>query len=199
MTPWRTKGQRRNTLLIWCLCLSSVLPLLFQNKLGSAGISNESVGAITAVMSSDRTAWPLLLTPCGHDVNTRNGPRHYTDEREIKRAINSKLDNDYINSHWAESLDAVPVANGKLVHVHHVCVKGGDNGLVVPHLGGLSKAIGYMDRRYFPESSYPTAFREFTFEELLGLFGTTAEKNKYNVKHVNAILVRRLSGSSVYV
>jgi hypothetical protein len=132
-------------------------------------------------------------------VNKSNGPRHYTDDLEIKRAINSTLDNDYINSHWAESLDAVPVANGKLVHVHHVCVKGGDNGLVVPHLGGLLKAIGYMDRRYFPESSYPTAFREFTFEELLGLFGTTADKKKYNVKHVNALLVRRFPDSSVNV
>jgi hypothetical protein len=64
--------------------------------------------------------------------------------------------------------------------------------LVVPHLGGLLKAVGYMDRRYFPKSVYPSSFREFTFDELLALFGTAADRGKHNVTHVNATLARRL-------
>jgi hypothetical protein len=158
---------------------------------GLAGIQ-KTIFTYGAVAWTNRPAWASSSVPCGHRIYENEGLTNNGHYRKVRRPRNLTLESDYINGHWAESLSAVPVANGKLVHVHHVCVKGGDGGLVVPHLGGLLKAIGYMDRRYFPESAYPTAFREFTFEELLGLFGTTADQRKHNVKHIKAILVRRL-------
>jgi hypothetical protein len=165
---------------------------LLQKRIGLRGISDESTAADAAI------TWPFSLPPCGHNVDKNKGPIDSSGDLEMKRTINAALDNDYINSHWAEPLDVVPISHGKLIRVHNACVKGGDKGLVVPHLGGLFKAFGYMDRKYFPESSHPIAFREFTFQELLGLFGTTAEREKHNVKHVNATLVRSLSASSLY-
>ena len=182
---------RRKTVLLSYLLLLSVVSIIFQRRHGLAGIQ-KTTATYSTVAWANRTAWPPSSIPCGHRIDENEEPINNGHYRKVERSRKFTVESDYINGHWAELLSAAPVANGKLVHVHHVCVKGGDKGLVVPHLGGLLKAIGYMDRRYFPESVYPTAFREFTFEELLGLFGTTAEKGKHKVEHINATLVRRL-------
>jgi len=56
------------------------------------------------------------------------------------------------------------VAKGRLLHVHHACVHGGHNGLVVPHLGGVLSALAqdedenaFSRPEYYPGSSLPVA------------------------------------------
>lgn len=189
MNRWKISNLRWKFVSVWCLFASSII--LLPKKIGLQDIS---IGS-TAVDAA--TTWPFSIAPCGHDVDKDKGSIDNSGDLEMKRTMTAKLDNHYINNHWAESLDVVPIAHGKLIHVHNACIKGGDNGLVVPHLGGLFKAFG-MDRKYFPGSSHPIAFREFTYQELLGLFGTTADREKHNVKYVNATLVSRLSASTVH-
>lgn len=78
------------------------------------------------------------------------------------------------------------VAKGRLFHVHHACVHGGHNGLVVPHLGGVLAAMAqdedenaFFRPDYYPDSTSPVAFRMFTFEEAIGLFGTSHLQYRY--------------------
>lgn len=181
-----------------------MVSFLIETRLGFVGLLKESTIRNTADALPDRIAWVHSAHPCGHGADKNEWQNEITADLEMQRARNFTLDNftldnDYLAHHWAESLDAVPVANGRLIHVHHVCVKGGNNGLVVPHFGGLINAMGYMDRAYFPKSAWPVAFREFTFEELLALFGTTGDREKHSVKHVNATLVRNVMVQSPYV
>ena len=84
----------------------------------------------------------------------------------------------FLQDHYVQQSPLI--AKGRLLHVHHACVHGGHNGLVVPHLGGMLSALAqdedenaFFRPEYYPGSNLPVAFRMFTSEEAIGLFGTS--------------------------
>ena len=64
----------------------------------------------------------------------------------------------YSTGHWMEMVKQVPIRGSQLVHLHHVCVEGGEKGLALPHLRSYEE-LGASLKTYQPGSHKPAAFR----------------------------------------
>lgn len=56
------------------------------------------------------------------------------NEAEAPVATNAS----FLSHHWVCVIRDVPLhEKSQMLHVHHVCIKGGQSGLAVPHVGGV--------------------------------------------------------------
>lgn len=97
---------------------------------------------------------------------------------DINTKDNIAADAKILTDHWIRLVNNISLHKSFMLHVHHVCIEGGRSGLVVPHLESVLQILGPNDR-YLPNSTYPAAFRTFTDEEVLFLFGNDNYRPKW--------------------
>jgi len=116
---------------------------------------------------------------------------------DIESSWDGSLDTKFFLGHQVKRIEQMSFNNeNTLWHIHHACLKGGEAGLVVPHLGGvLGAAANPFIPGHFPGGSSPTAFRMFTFEEAVGLFGTGHERHRFHTSPIKAETVSQWVGS----
>jgi len=59
----------------------------------------------------------------------------------------------------------VRIVEGTLIHVHKVCLQGGQDGLVVSHIDEAERVLRKKFPQYLPNASWPLPFRQFTRNE----------------------------------
>lgn len=87
-------------------------------------------------------------------------------------------------------VNAIDLAGFGLQHLHNVCLQGGENGLVVPHLADSFRSGGAFDREtYSQENLRPAGYRTYRFEETIALFGTAEHRRRYNITSLGGTIV----------
>jgi hypothetical protein len=64
----------------------------------------------------------------------------------------------------------VRIVDNTLIHVHKVCLQGGQDGLVVPYIDEAERVLRKKFPQYLPNASWPLPFRQFTRNEISSLF-----------------------------
>ena len=72
----------------------------------------------------------------------------------------------FSTGHRMEVVEQVPIRASKLVHLHHVCVEGGEKGLALPHLRSFEQ-LGASLNGFQPGSHKPVAFRVMDPQEMV--------------------------------
>jgi hypothetical protein len=70
----------------------------------------------------------------------------------------------FSKGHRIEVIEQVPIRGSQLVHVHHVCVEGGENGLALPHLRSYEEQDTLQI--YQAGSHKPATFRVMDLQEM---------------------------------
>lgn len=90
----------------------------------------------------------------------------------------------FFEQHSIQAIDLKSGGSSKLLRISQVCVDGGKNGLVVPHVGHLATQLKDIRPGYQPGGQVPVAFRILTFEEAVGIFGADDDLWRFNQSRI---------------
>ncbi len=88
------------------------------------------------------------------------------------------LETGFFSTHSIEVVPNVSLRNSFVLKLRNTCMKGGEDGLFVPHMDDVVKVVSPILKSSISPSSHPLVYQTFSLDDVNGLL-SRSEKNRH--------------------